>query len=94
MKHICPNCEKITDVEHIKTAEEITVKGERINVLVEYYKCLECGGEFDDPKSKHDSLAIAYKEYRRRHGMMQPKEIRELRQRYGLTQKEFCKLLG
>ena len=94
MKHICPNCEKITDVKHIKTDEEITVKGERINVPVEYYKCLECSAEFDDPKSKHDPLAIAYKEYRRRHGMMQPKEIRELRQRYGLTQKEFCKLLG
>ncbi|MFH1931122.1 MAG: type II TA system antitoxin MqsA family protein [Pseudomonadota bacterium] len=94
MKQICPNCEKITDVQHIKTDEEITVKGERINVPVEYYKCLECGADFDDPKSKHDPLAIAYKEYRRRHGMMQPKEIRELRHRYGLTQKEFCKLLG
>ena len=59
MKHICPNCEKIT--------EEITVKSERINVPVEYYKCLECGAEFDDPKSKHDPLALAYKEYHRRH---------------------------
>ena len=94
MNQICPNCEKITDVQHTKTDEEITVKGERIIVPVEYYKCLECGADFDDPKSKHDPLAIAYKEYRRRHGMMQPKEIRELRHRYGLTQKEFCKLLG
>ena len=60
MQHICPNCEKITDVQHIKTDEEITVKGERINVPVEYYKCLECGDEFDDPKSKYDPLALAY----------------------------------
>ncbi len=94
MKHICPNCEKKTDVQHIKTTEDITVKGEKINVPVEYYKCLECGVEFDDPKTKHDPLAIAFKVYRRRHGMMQPEEIRELRQKYGLTQKEFCKLLG
>ncbi len=94
MKNICPNCEKKTELQHIKTTEDIIVKSEGINVPVEYYKCLECGAEFDDPKSKHDPLALAYKEYRRRHGMMQPKEIRELRQRYGLTQKEFCKLLG
>ncbi len=67
MKHICPNCEKLTNIQYIKTAEEITVKGERINVPVEYYKCLECGSEFNDPKSNHDPLAIAYKEYRRRH---------------------------
>ena len=67
MKHICPNYEKITNVQHIKTDEDITIKGERINVPVEYYKCLECGSEFDDPKSNHDPLAIAYKEYRRRH---------------------------
>jgi putative zinc finger/helix-turn-helix YgiT family protein len=94
MKQICPNCEKITNIQHIKTDEEIIVKGERIKVPAEYYKCLECGDEFDDPQSNHDPLELAYKEYRRRHGMMQPKEIRELRQGYGLTQKEFCKLLG
>jgi len=94
MKHICPNCEEITNVEHIKSAEELTVKGERINVPAQYYRCLKCSAEFDDPDSKHDPLALAYKEYRRRHGMMQPKEIRELRQGYGLTQKEFCRLLG
>ena len=67
MKQICPNCEKITDVQHIKTDEGITVKSERIKVPVEYFKCLECGADFDDPKSKHDPLAIAYKEYSLRH---------------------------
>lgn len=94
MKQICPNCETITNIQHIKTDEEIIVKGEKIKVSAEYYKCLECGDVFDDPQSNLDPLELAYKEYRRRHGMMQPKEIRELRQRYGLTQKEFCKLLG
>ena len=52
---------------YIKITEEITVKGEGISVPVEYYKCLECGAEFDDPKSSYDALAIAYKEYSRRH---------------------------
>ena len=64
---ICPNCEKKTEVQYIKTTEEIVVKGEGIYVPVEYYRCTECGDEFDDPKSKHDPLALAYKEYGRRH---------------------------
>ena len=64
---ICPNCEKKTEVQYIKTNEEIIVKGEGIYVPVEYYRCTECGGEFEDPKSKHDPLALAYKEYHRRH---------------------------
>ena len=94
MNKICPNCEKRTDIQHIRTNEEIKVKGEGINVPVEYYKCTECGAEFEDPNSLHDPLEFAYKEYRRRHGMMQPGDIRNLRQRYGLTQKELAKLLG
>jgi hypothetical protein len=34
---ICPNCEKKTEVQYIKTTEEIVVKGEGICVPVEYY---------------------------------------------------------
>ncbi|MDA3834327.1 MAG: hypothetical protein PF495_13155, partial [Spirochaetales bacterium] len=64
---ICPNCEKKTEVQYIKTTEEIVVKGEGIYVSVEYYRCTECGDEFDDPKSKHDPLVLVYKEYGRRH---------------------------
>lgn len=94
MKDICPSCEKITELQYLRKAEEITVKGEGITVSVEYYKCTECGAEFEDPKSKKDPLAIAYRKYRRRHGMIQPEEIRAFRQRYGLTQNELSKLLG
>ncbi|MCJ7776625.1 MAG: hypothetical protein MUP08_09595 [Desulfobulbaceae bacterium] len=66
-KKICPNCEKRTNVQYIKATEEITVKGEGISVPVEYYRCIECGDEFEDPKSNYDPLALAFKEYRRRH---------------------------
>ena len=90
----CPNCEKITDIEHVKIVEDIEIRGERISVPAEFFKCLSCGEEFDDPKSKQDPLIEAYREYRRRYDLMQPEDIRALRQRYGLTQKELAKLLG
>jgi len=93
-KVFCPNCEKITDIEHMKVMEEIEVKGELVNVPAEFFKCLFCGEEFDDPKSKKDPLIEAYREYRRRYNLLQPEDIRALRKRYGLTQKELAKLLG
>jgi putative zinc finger/helix-turn-helix YgiT family protein len=94
MKGVCPNCEKISELEHIITTEELNVRGEMIKVEVEYYKCKECGEEFEDPGSKDDPLEKAYLEYRRRHGMIQPEEIREMRKLYGLTQQELSKLIG
>lgn len=94
MRGICPNCEKETNLELIRTTENIEVRGEQIEVEMEYYRCLDCGEEFEDPRSDHDPLDKAYREYRRRHGMTQPEEIRSLRKRYGLTQSELAKLLG
>jgi len=94
MKGVCPNCEKISELEHIITIEELNVRGEIIKVEVEYYKCAECGEEFENPSSKDDPLEKAYREYRRKHGMIQPEEIREMRKLYGLTQKELSNLIG
>src|SRR4030042_3509419 len=74
MKGICPNCEKETELELIQKVEEIKVRGEVIKVDVKYYKCKSCGEEFEDPRSDEDPLDKAYREYRRRHGMMQPEE--------------------
>jgi len=76
MKGICPNCEKETELELIHRVEDIKVRGEAIKVEVKYYKCKNCGEEFEDPHSDEDSLDKAYREYRQRHGMMQPEEVR------------------
>lgn len=94
MKVICPYCEKKTNVQFVETIEDFEIRGESIPVKVEYFTCAECGGDFDDPKSDKDPIEKAYREYRFRKGMMQPEDIRELRNQYGLTQKELSDLLG
>ncbi|WP_069470505.1 type II toxin-antitoxin system MqsA family antitoxin [Candidatus Marithrix sp. Canyon 246] len=52
-----------------------------------------CGQAFTSSLG-HDALDEAYREYRRRHNLLQPEEIRNWREQYGLTQKEFNSLLG
>ncbi len=94
MKGICPNCEKETDLELVRRMEDVSVRGEAIKVEVTYYKCNNCVEEFDDPHSDEDPLDKAYREYRRRHGMMQPEDIRDFRKRFALTQNEMSRLLG
>ena len=93
MKKLCPHCEKETNIKLVKTNEHFDVRGESIEVPVEYYQCDECSESFENTRGL-DSLEMAYKEYRRRYGMLNPDDIKEWRKRYGLTQKELGQILG
>jgi putative zinc finger/helix-turn-helix YgiT family protein len=94
MNGFCPNCEKESPLQMVRKIEDFSVRGEAIPVEVEYFKCLECGEEFEISKPEYDPYEIAYREYRARKGMLQPEDIRSLRTQHGLTQNEFSNLLG
>jgi len=93
MKGICPNCEAETTIELVKEKTIHTIRGCEISVDSEFYRCDICDEEFENTRG-HDSLAIAYREYRRQNDMLQPEEINEWRKSYGLTQRELSELLG
>jgi putative zinc finger/helix-turn-helix YgiT family protein len=90
----CPGCLKETELKEIKTAESIKVRGEIFSVPVHYYKCLSCGEEFMNLFDPIDPLDSAYREYRKKHGWLQPEEIKEFRKSYNLTQKELAAILS
>ena len=71
MISICPYCEKTTNIEKVKKDEEYNIRGELISVPVEYLICSVCHGEFDEPLSKQDPIAVVYKEYRHRKNMIE-----------------------
>lgn len=93
MKGFCPNCEKEASLRPVRRKELVDVRGERIPVTAEFFSCRECGEEFQNTRGT-DQLDAAYREYRSRHGMLQPEEIKDWRSRYGLTQREVADLLG
>ena len=80
MNGFCPNCESENTLTLIREVEEFNVRGENIPVQVEYYRCEACGEEVMELRTEGDPLVEAYREYRRRTGMVQPGEIREFRQ--------------
>jgi putative zinc finger/helix-turn-helix YgiT family protein len=94
MNGFCPSCEKESELTRVRKTEDIIIKGESIPAEMDYFVCNECGNEFDNPDPEYDPLAVAYQEYRRRKGMVQPQEIRSFREKYGLTQRELSDLLG
>ena len=94
METICPYCEKVTNVEKIEKNEEHNIRGEIIFIPAEYFTCSVCNQDFDDPLSKKDPIAFAYKEYRDRKNMVQPGEIKSFRKKFGLTQKDLSSLFG
>jgi len=78
-KLICPNCEKERLVEPIDEERTIEVRNENILVHVTLWRCLECGEEIEDPENPADELDEAYRKYRAHHKMLQPEQIRSLR---------------
>ena len=94
MKGYCPNCNKECDIEKLNVTETVTVRGEKIDVGVEYFKCNGCGIEFEDMNSDVKPVEMAYKKYRTVHNMVTPEDIIEMRNRYSLTQKELSLILG
>lgn len=94
MQEICPTCEKYSEVELINKNESYEVRGDNIEVPVEFFSCRECGEEFVNLSSQKDPLSAAYRIYRQRHNLMQPEEIKDLRKQYGLTQGDLTNILG
>jgi putative zinc finger/helix-turn-helix YgiT family protein len=94
MKTICPNCGNESKLVPYEKNEEVIVRGEPISFSVRILRCEECGDEFYDLGGQDDQLALAYREFRKKHSMVQPEEIRDFRSRYGLTQQELSRLLG
>ena len=90
----CPNCnsEVLTEVKTV--SETYPVKGEEITVTAKVRCCKNCGQDIWDEELDGQNLLDAFAIYRQRHGLLQPEEIRRIREKYGLSQVAFAKVLG
>lgn len=90
----CPKCE--TDVETVvkEVQETYPVKGEDIVIVAKVRFCKDCGEDIWDDELDSQNLLNAFAAYRKKHGLMQPGEIRAIREKYGLSQVAFARVLG
>ena len=93
----CPLCGELHLVDRGTRTATATIKGEKIRYQEEYYICENTKNgenEFIPSKVMDTNLLAARDAYRSAHQMFTSQDIINLRNRYGLTQRELAKLLG
>lgn len=93
LKLFCPRCWCEREAEWRHETEHHQLNGVRFSVEDTHYACLTCGEELDDP-AVPDSMVPVYDEYRRVARTLLPEQVREIRERAGLSQVAFATLLG
>lgn len=94
MRKYCEECGREVETKIITRKEVYDVCGESIEVEAQVLVCAECGEEFYCEELDSTTLIRAYDEYRRRHKLLLPEDIRKIREQYGLSQRSFAKLLN
>lgn len=90
----CAQCMKETDVRIDNRCEVLPVRGEDVEVEAPVAVCSVCGEDVWLDEMEDATLGRAFAEYRRRHSLLQPDDVRRIRGLWGLGQRAFSRLLG
>lgn len=90
----CPFCEEEHEIKVIQYTEIAAIKDEPTEYDKICYFCESADDEFVPAKLLDRNLLEARDSYRRNHGLLTSHEIKNIRDLYGLTQKEYANLLG
>lgn len=94
---ICPLCEKKHRIMVGKRWTEALVKGETVEYKEQYYRCENAPddeNEFVSGELLNLNLLHARDAYREMEGLLTSEEIKQIRKKYDLTQKDLANLLG
>lgn len=91
----CIDCDQEVLARITEQEERYTVKGDGpFSIRAQVPVCPRCGAELFDEEIETENQRKLYGQYRRKHGLLLPEEIRAIREKYGLSQKSFSRLLG
>lgn len=93
-KTVCPICEAEREIEFGKRTYSINIRREPFEVVSRVEHCPVCGEFFASTDDDEAAIQKVYGEYRSRHGLLQPAEIKAIREKYGLGQRAFSRVLG
>lgn len=81
-------------VKEVSTTEDAEFRKEKFRVHVRYYVCEDTGEQFTTTEQDTLQFNDLYSQYRIRHGIPFPDEIKEIRTRYGLNYSQISRILG
>jgi len=92
-KVYCPTCDTYTGANIFSKKETFNVKGEDVVVKSSVLICDKCKQDIFDEKLDEKNLELAYTEYRKKHNLLLPTEVKEIREKYDLSQRALSRLL-
>ena len=74
--------------------ETYTFRNEKYTVKRFYYQCVDTGRAFSNAEVDDKVMADLYAQYRERHGIPSPSDLKSLREKYGLSAHIMSKIAG
>lgn len=90
----CPICDIEVSACLVERHEHAKVRGENIYYTATVAICPSCGEVIGDSRIESKNLDIAFDKYRKLHGYLTTTQIHSLRKAYGLSLRDFSRLLG
>ncbi len=90
----CPFCEEEHEVSVVQYKTRGMVKNVEVEYMKSVYYCDREKEEFTPAMVMDDNLYEAREAYRKANSLLQVEEIKAIRETYGVTQKEYSRLLG
>ena len=78
----------------IKRKATYRIKGEPIEILEKVRTNLKNNEEVFDEELENKNLENIYNQYRKKHSLLTPNRIKETREKYGVSQRAFSRILG
>lgn len=90
----CVSCREDQNYEIRKEKETYPVKSEPITIEAKVTYCKICGEKIWNQELDDENIITAFRAYREKNNLLQPEEIREIREKYSLSQVAFAQILG
>lgn len=78
----------------IKRKATYCIKGEPIEILEKVRTNLKNNEDIFDEELENKNLENIYNQYRKKHSLLTPNRIKETREKYGVSQRAFSRILG
>lgn len=93
MACFCEHCDAMKEFDVKTHKESYHVYGELIEIDAEVAVCKTCGSVIFNEELDTSNIIRAQNKYRTKHKLLTAKQIIEIREQYGLSQRSFAKLL-
>lgn len=94
MKGFCEKCNKWQQGAVSKKSEDYQVYDDTVNVCADVLICPSCGSEMYCEELDNSTLNKAYSAYRQKHFLLSPDDIKNIRDKYKLSQRALSRLLN